>query len=328
MVLGSLALAASMAAIARFRRGSSTGAAYAPAVNAKVTGIGFGVASAFAFGTTVVTGRSLARADLGFEISLGVPFTLGGLILVAWLAARRRPLVPAPRELGWIVFLGAGVYALQSALFFSGLERGTAAAVTLLFYVYPAGVVLLEIPLERRLPSAVTAAAVGLSMAGAATIVGTSGDVDITRAGIAFALGAGAMFAVNLLVSDRTVRTTDSVTAAAWLAVTTGLAQLAWGVTTRALEDPSGHWDALLGLGVARATAFAFMFAALRRLGPAHTSVALTFEAFFAIVLAAAFIDEPVSGMQLVGGAVILGAAMVIARSPDVEEVEVSAPPP
>lgn len=297
-------------------------------MSAKVAGVVFGVAGAFAFGTTVVTGRSLARADLGFEVALGVPFTLGGSILLGWLFVRRGRLLPAPGERGWIVFLGAGVYAVQSALFFSGLERGTAAAVTLLFYAYPAGVVLLEVLVERRWPSAATVGAVAVSMAGAGIIVAASGEVDISRAGIAFALGAGGMFAVNLMVSERTVRTTDSVTAAAWLALTTGLAQLTWGGVTGGLEGPSGHWDALLGLGLARAAAFAFMFAALRRLGPTHTSVALTFEALFAILLAAAFIDEPVAALQLVGGTAILAAAVMIARSPEAEPVDAAAPPP
>lgn len=297
-------------------------------MSARITGTLFGIGSAFAFGTTVVTGRSLARADLGFEVSLGVPFTLGGLILLGWLVAQRRSVLPARGELAWIVFLGAGIYAVQSALFFSGLERGTAAAVTLLFYAYPAGVVLFEIPLERRWPRPSTAAAVALAMGGAALIVASSGDVDITRTGIAFALGAGGMFAVNLLISERTVRATDSVTAAAWLAVTTGLAQLAWGAALRVLEDPSGHWNALLGLGLARAAAFACMFAALRRLGPTDTSVTLTFEALFAILLAAVFIAEPIEGLQLVGGAIILSAAIVIARSPEAESADASAPPP
>ncbi|HLF99084.1 MAG TPA: DMT family transporter [Acidimicrobiia bacterium] len=297
-------------------------------MSAKVTGILCGVASAFAFGTTVVTGRSLAKADLGFQVSLGVPFTLGGAILVVALIARRRPLFPAPGERLWIVLLGAGIYATQSALFFSALERGTAAAVTLLFYAYPAVVVLLEIPLERRWPAASTAAAVVLAMIGATTIVASSGEVDITRTGVGFALGAGGMFAVNLLISERRVSATDSVTAAAWLAITTGLAQLGWGVATASLENPSEHWNALLGLGAARAVAFAFMFAALRRLGPANTSVALTFEALFAILLAATFISEPVQALQGVGGVAILAAAVVIARTPDPRPAPAAAPLP
>lgn len=297
-------------------------------MSARLVGILCGVASAFAFGTTVVTGRSLAKADLGFEMSLGVPFVLGGTILLSWLFSRGRNLLPPRGERLWIVLLGAGIYATQSALFFSALERGTAAAVTLLFYAYPAAVVLLEIPVERRWPHASTATAVALAMLGAATIVVSSGEVDITRAGIAFALGAGGMFAVNLLVSERTVKVTDSATAAAWLAITTGLAQLTWGLLTQSLEDPSGHWNALLGLGLARAAAFAFMFAALRRLGPANTSVALTFEALFAILLAAAFISEPVEPLQAVGGIAILAAAVLIARAPDVEPAQALAPPP
>lgn len=288
----------------------------------------FGAASAFLFGTTVVVGRNLARADLPFEVSLGVPFSLGGVLLLAGLAAARRPAIPAPGEWRWILFLGVVVYGVESAFFFSGLERGTAAAVTLLFYLYPAAIVLFEIPLRHRLPSALTAGAVALSIAGAATIVLSKGSVDITGAGIGFTLAAAVMFTANLLVSERTVHVTSSVTAAAWLALGTGVGQLAWGMTAGSLADPSGHWWALLGLAAVRAGAFVFMFAALRRLGPADTAVTLTLEAFFAVLLAAAFIDEPISSPQAVGGAAILAAAVIIARRPEAEPVEIAAPPP
>jgi drug/metabolite transporter (DMT)-like permease len=294
-----------------------------------VVGLGLGVLSALAFGITVVLGRSLAKADLGFPTSLGIPFVLGGLILLGVLRSRGAPLLPAPGERVWVGFLGAGVYAVQSAFFFSGLERGTAAAATLLFYAYPAMVVVAEIPLARRWPSSRTTGAVVLSIGGVALLVATSGEVDITGFGAAFALGAGALFGLNLLVTEWRVHRSEPMAVAAWLAIGTGAAQLAWGAAHGALHEPGEHWPALLGLGVDRALAFAFMYLALRRLGPTDTAVILTFEALFAATLAAAFLGETVAGVQAVGGAAIVGAAMIIARTsppPEADPVDAHVP--
>lgn len=291
-------------------------------------GFGAGVLGALGFGVTVVIGRSLAKAGLGVPTSLGGRFSLGALCLLAILAATGRPLLPAPGERAVVFLLGAVGYAVQSSMFFAGLERGTAAAVTLLFYAYPAMVALAEVPLRRRLPSAPTVGALALALAGVALIVASSGDVDITRAGIALSLAAGAMFAGYLLLSDRFIARTDPLTSAAWLAAGTGAALLAYGGARGDLRAPTGYWAHMVGYGAATAVAFAFTFAALRHIGPSHTAVVLTLETFFAVLLAAVFIDETVGGAQVVGGVAIVAAAAVIAVAPEAAPVDRTIEPP
>ncbi|MBV9255827.1 MAG: DMT family transporter, partial [Actinobacteria bacterium] len=70
----------------------------------------------------------------------------------------------------------------------------------------------------------------------------------------------------------------------------------------------------------ATASAFTFMFAGLRRIGPSRTSVIMTLEALCAVVLAAIFLGEELRPLQLVGGAGILAATVLIgtSRAPEV----------
>ena len=57
------------------------------------------------------------------------------------------------------------------------------------------------------------------------------------------------------------------------------------------------------------------MFVALVRLGPTRTAVVMTLEAFFAVVLAAVFLQEGLAPTQVAGGIAILVAAAEVAGS-------------
>ena len=252
---------------------------------------------------------------------LGVRFGVAGMSLIVVLLALRRPVLPVPGERLRAILLGAIGYAVESTLFFSGLERGTAAAVALLFYAYPAIVTLIEALLKRKAPSPRALAALGLAAAGTALVVGGGGSVTISSTGIAFALGSAATFAVYMLTSHAVMSRTDSLTQAAWVALGASASFIARGAVTGALVQPGSHWPSMILNGLATAAAFTFMFAGLRRIGPTRTSVVMTLEALFAVVLAAIFLGEGMRPLQLVGGAGILAATILIGLSTTPEVV-------
>ena len=242
---------------------------------------------------------------------LGIRFTSAAVLLLVLLAVMGRPLLPARGERVRAFLLGCIGYAIESSLFFAGLQRGTAAAVTLLFYAYPSVVALIELALGRR-PNPRLLAAIGLSAAGTGLVVGAGESVTITTAGAVFALLSAGSFAVYLLVSHRVIERTDGLTTGAWVALGAGLAQLTRAVGTGEFQPVAGHWPEMLLNGVATAVAFTCMFAALRRLGPSPTAVVMTLEAVSAIVLAAIFLDETLNPLQLVGGFAILAATLLV----------------
>ncbi|MDP9386595.1 MAG: DMT family transporter [Actinomycetota bacterium] len=128
------------------------------------------------------------------------------------------------------------------------------------------------------------------------------------------ALASAASFAVYLVASSRLARATGALTLGAWVAAGAAVSFVAATTTTGGL-DSEGRWRALVVNGIATASAFALMFAALDRLGPTRTSVVMTLEAFFGIVLAAAVLGEGLRPVQALGGVGVLGAAAVVALS-------------
>jgi len=287
-----------------------------------------GASAALSYGITVVIGQELAKAHLPPADALGRRFGIAGVLLVALLVVGRRPVVPEPGERVRVFMFGAVGYAVESACFYSGLARGTAAAVTLLFYSYPAVVTVADLVITRRKPAPRLVLALALAAGGAGVIAAGSGDVDISAAGIAFSLAAAAAFAVYLIAGDRLLHKTDSMRIAAGTAVGASASLLTFAAIAGQVHVPTDRWWQLLIYGGATAAAFAFMFAALRRLGSQRTSVLLTLEAVFAIVLAAIFLDEGLGVVQALGGAAVLAGAVIISLTPLRAPVEAAAEPP
>src|SRR5439155_9009444 len=222
-----------------------------------------------------------------------------------------------PGEGEWlpIVLLGGIGYTLESTLFYLSLGRGTAAACILLFYAYPAIVTVIEVARGREGLTRATGAALGLSVVGAASVVAIGHEVSISVTGIVLALAAAAAYGLYLVVGREVRRTTDSMTAACWVAAGAAAASLMRGVVGGTLHMPSGHLVQIVGYGAVTAVAFALTFAALGRIGASHTAVVMTLEAAATVLLAGLVLGEGVSPAQALGGVAILAAAAIIAGS-------------
>ncbi|MBW3614517.1 MAG: DMT family transporter [Actinobacteria bacterium] len=216
--------------------------------------------------------------------------------------------------------LGGVGYAIQASLFYAALQRGSAAAVALLFYAYPAVVTLVEAAISRQRPSGRLLAGLALSGAGTLLVVLAGSDVSITPAGTAFALVAAGAFALYLLAgAGAAPRTSGSPGGAmvigAWVAAGAALSLTSVGVAAGGLRWPGEHWWLMAATGLATASAFALLFAALERLGASRTAVVMTLEALSAVVLGALLLGESLGPVQLVGGLAIVAATMVISTA-------------
>jgi drug/metabolite transporter (DMT)-like permease len=289
-------------------------------------GVLLAASGAISYGFTVVIGRDLAGAGFGPAMALGVRFTVGGLLLAIALKVRRVAIIPSRREVSIGLLLGA-VYAVESTLFYSALQRMTAGATSLVFYVYPTLVLVFEWLRGHDRPKRVTVIALLLSTSGTAVVVAAGNDVSVTAGGAVFALAAAVSFALYL-VTGRTIGSrTDPMVLACWVAIGAGACNLARAAATGALTGVSDRSAEFLVYGATTALAFTLMFAALPRVGAARVAVVMTLEAVASVVLAAAFLSERLTFVQILGGTAVLTAATLIALAePEVVKVEATAP--
>ena len=289
---------------ARERRVSARTLAWGTAA-AAVSGVGYAAAT--------VVARSLARDGLGAATVLSIRFGIGGLLLVCLVLATGRSIWPARGERVAAALLGTVGYAFEASLFFAGLERGSAAAISVLFYAYPFAVAVIEvglgwIDLSPRLGGALLVGAVGTG-----TVIAAGANVSVSTTGVLFALGAAGSFALYLLATDRLLVRTDNIVRAAWVSSGAGVGILLRGLVTGGFESVSGYWPRLLAIGVANAAAFGFLFAALTRIGATRTAVVLNVEPVAAVILGGLFLAERLTPWQLAGGVLVLVAATVVA---------------
>ncbi len=263
------------------------------------------------FSFVVIFGKQVQAGRLPFMF-LAIRFAGQSLLLVLLLAATQRPLLPARGERMPLVLAGTLGYGTESAFYFTALNHGSAASVTLLFYTYPVWVMLATMALDRKAPPSGLFVALGLALAGSALVVLGGGGADIETVGIVLAICTSLAYSAYLIATDRTVKTTDPLTAAAWLGMGAATSNVVYAVAFGAVLAPAaGSWWRLAAMALFSAGAFAAMLAGLQRVGAIRNAIIGVLEPLTVAVLAAVFLDERLTAPVVVGGVLILGGAVI-----------------
>jgi drug/metabolite transporter (DMT)-like permease len=230
------------------------------------------------------------------------------VVLPTWLFDRHVPRVSL-KTLA-IIAVGGLFFALDLALYNTSILRTSVANATLFGNNMPIAVGLLSWFFFGRRPPMAFWLGLLCALGGALVIVWA----DMSRhlsfgSGDAMALGAAACFAVYLMATER-VRKTTSTLVFLRLAILSGAIfllamNIGLGVS---LVVPSGRsWAALLGLGlVSQLGGYFALTYALGHLPATVTSITLLAQVPLTALLGAWLLGEPLSGAQLVGGALVL----------------------
>ena len=287
------------------------------------------VVAASLFGTL----GSLARfgAEAGVE---GVAFaswraTLGVAFLAILIVARGRgrASVAALRGLDRRGRVTLGIAALTglalNAAIFTAFERIPIALALMLFYTYPAGVVVVAALLGRETVTPSRVAALLLSTTGVVLVLaggmGAGGGAPIDPVGVMLGLGAAASQVVFITISRdgyrsvpsdaaMTVILTVSMIGGALLAVAVGQAD-----SLLAPLRSLAPWPIVLVAGVLAAGLASLLFlTAIRRIGGTRTGILMLFEPVVGVMLAGLLLHESLAPVQLLGCALVLVGALVL----------------
>ena len=277
----------------------------------ELTGAGLCALMAVLFAFVVIFGKQVQAGRLPF-VFLAIRFAGQSVLLLGLIALLGRPLLPEPGERLALGLAGSIGYGSEAAFYFSALNHGSAAAVTLLFYTYPVWVMLATMALDRKAPPVAMFAALGLALTGSAMVVLGGGGADIETIGIVLALCTSFAYSAYLISTDRMVKRTDPLTAAAWLGIGAATANVVYAVAFHAVVAPAaGSWWRLAAMALFSAGAFAAMLAGLQLVGAVRNAIIGVLEPLTVAVLAAAFLDERLTIPVVAGGTLILGGAII-----------------
>lgn len=287
-----------------------------PADRSRLIGVCFVALSATGFGAMAIFAKLAYGQGVDVETMLLLRFAIAGAlmaVIVRWQGLSW----PRGRHLAILVAMGALGYVGQSFCFFSALKYASAGLTALLLYLYPALVTVITAVRTRRWLGGKRLAAVLAALAGTALIV--SGDASGSLPGVLFGIGAALIYSVYIVVGEQVTQAEGATTSASVVMLA---AAVVYGVMV-AGKGPvwptsATGWLAILAIAVlSTAVAIVGFFAGMRRLGAADASTLSTLEPVTTVILAAIFLGEAVRPLQILGGAVVLTAVIVLVRHRD-----------
>ena len=276
----------------------------------RILGVLLIVISAASFGTLAIIGRFAYADGLDVTTLLFLRFTFAAVLMFAWMKIRREAL-PRGRTLLQLAGMGALGYVGQSFCFMSAINYASTGLVALLLYLYPVFVAVLTVFVHKTKLTVRTILALLLATLGAALTANPEGGQWL---GIVLAITAALIYSIYILVGTGVMQKVSAVQSS--FVIFASAALVFGGITL--FKGP--HWPATqngwLAAGgiavIATMIPVATFLGGLKIIGATDASLLSTLEPVVTVILASLIFHDPVEPLMLVGGALILGAVILI----------------
>ncbi len=277
------------------------------------------LASGTAFGAMAVFGKLAYDGGATVGTLLSVRFALAAVLFWAIVLVRGASR-PSRRDCVAGLALGAVGYSVQAGCYFAALERIDASLLSLVLYTFPAIVAVAAVALGRERLDARRMTALGLATGGLALVVAGAGAGALDPLGTSLALAAALVYSAYILIGEGIAKRLSPLVLSALIC--TGAA-ITLTAATAALGDlrpdrlTAAGWGWLAALAaVSTVAAVSLFFAGLKRVGPTTASILATVEPLVTVLLAFLVFGETLGGIQLAGGALVLGAVLALQLKP------------
>lgn len=276
--------------------------------------------SASAFAAMPIFGKLALAEGASTGTLLTVRFALAAVVLWGLVAVSSRAVGQLrrlrPRDLAFGLTLGAAGYAGQAGAFFAALERIDVSLLSLLLYTYPTMVAVGAVGLGRDRLDGRRATALLCASAGLVLVLAGAGTGALDPLGAVFSLAAAAIYSTCILSSERLAARLSPYLLTALICSGAGGALAASGLVTGSLQFATvtaagWGWLACLVL-VSTVAAISLFYAGLRRVGPTAAAILSTVEPPVTVGLAFAVFGEVLTPVQALGGALVLGAVVIL----------------
>lgn len=274
----------------------------------------FVIISAIAFGAIAIFAKTAYSAGSDPISVLFFRFSIASLVMIPLMISRNIPF-PRGRTLLGLILMGGIGYVGMSFCYFTALTMASAGLVAILLYLYPAIVTILSAILFKESIKGLKILALILALAGTILTIGLSGGGR--PLGIALAMTAPFIYSAYILAGSKLTKQAGvlwtSTVVILSASVVFGLLVLIEGLT---LPRTLTGWGSVLAIAlVSTVIAVNTFFAGLERVGPTNASILSTFEPATTVILAFLFLGEEIGPTRIIGGALILIAVILLAKS-------------
>jgi len=260
---------------------------------------------------------------LMLRMAMALPF----FVLMAWWAGRPRDGVK-PDALRWrdrlgILWLGFTGYYLASFLDFAGLAYISASFERLILYLNPTLVVLLGAVLYRRKISAYQWLGLAISYGGVLLVFGHEANLsgEGVWLGSALVFGSAVSYALYLSYSGEMVRRLGALRLVGWASAVACVLCIAQFLVLRPV---AGLWElapqvwtlSVINAAVCTVVPVVLVMLGIERLGAGLAAQVGMVGPMSTLMMAAVFLDEPLTAWVLGGTVLVLAGVFVCTRSP------------
>jgi drug/metabolite transporter (DMT)-like permease len=269
--------------------------------------------SGVSFGTLGVFSRHLRDAGLPVPLMLSLRFAGGALVL--WVLCFARGEARGLRARQWSGFAVLGcLYFGEAWTYFESANRIPVALTSLLLYLYPAIVAVLGALVWKEKLGRTGALALLLALGGVALAIGNPSG-DLQPLGVVLGVATAVIYSAYVLIGAQVQRGVPSTLGSAWVMTTAALIFALATSLSSGWHLPEGRiWADLLGLIVlGTIIPIPMLLSGLARVGPTEGSIISSVEPISAAIFGALLLGEGLGALQLLGGALVLLALVVLA---------------
>jgi drug/metabolite transporter (DMT)-like permease len=241
------------------------------------------------------------------------------LMWVVTLVRRKKKMSFLPQHPWQLLGLGA-IYTMASLLALLSLGRLPSSIYVILVFVYPSFVVVYALVTRKPVPR-LWWLGMPLSLIGLALTVFQFGQpLQFDMLGVLFAILNGLVIAIYMISSEAVFKNVaDRQLGTTWM--NTGAMLMGLGLIAvygfRAPATLTG-WLLLVGLGViATLVPILAMNFGIQMIGAARSSFIATLQPVVAVMISTLFLGDILTGMQWIGGILVIIAIVLLQRSPD-----------
>lgn len=277
-------------------------------------------ALAFSFKSIFIKAAYRYGVDAETLLALRMGYSLPFFVGMGLYVERKQPMHLTHKDIGILFLLGGVGYYAATYLDFLGLKYVSAALERLILFLYPTLVIVLSALFLHRPVSRSMLLPLGLCYVGITLAVAH----DFQLGGSNILLGCTLVFfsslayAIYLMMSGEVVRRLGSLRVTAHSTGVACVLSLIQFAVLRPLDALVLPWQ-VHGLGLAMALLSTVLpvwliAESIRILGAAQTSMIATLGPVLTIALAVMFLDEPISLLQVIGAALVIGGVWRVAR--------------
>lgn len=304
-----------------YNRSMTTAAATRAQRQDFLAGLTIAIVGAILFSAKAIVAKLIYRYPvdavtlIGFRMLFSLPFFAA---IAVWQGRNAAPLSSADRRR--IVMLGLLGYYLSSFLDFLGLQSITAGLERLILFLTPSFVLLISVFFLKKKIGGAEWAALATSYLGTVLVFVHDAQRGGTNVliGASFVLASAVCYAIYLILSGELVRRVGALRLVAYAMCVSSVACIAQFLLLRPVgmlvQPPAVYGLSLFNAVVCTVLPVFLTMIAVARIGAPTASQAGMVGPVSTLFMGAVILDEPVTGIQLAGTALVLAGIWMLSK--------------